>query len=167
MKKYLTNSKTNEKIYVIENDEHMLAHSSITQQILKEAVEKMEYEPPFSMKTIDLCRIVGTDNCVKTTEEDSVVWRKRKGRKIPSRIVVGKDPQPTKKITVGICKDDDGLNTVFTAFTGCLAPKELNDPSLSDAERPEAETFWATHALVCKPEELEAEEERKEDNINN
>ena len=69
------------------------------------------------------------------------------GRKNKSRIVCYREPEPTSLFTVGVCTDDDKLVTVFTAFPGPNAPKEMTDPRLTDAERADAIAFWSTHAL--------------------
>ena len=160
MKEFLAKDANGHDIYRIVDDAHMQAHT-IALSDIKEAIEKAGYEPPFGMLTVDLGRTVGPDNCIKTNENDRVENMIRKGRKAESRIVFGKAPEPTSKLTIGICKDDDGLQTLFTAFTGELAPKELSDPRLTDEERPAAEAFWTGHALVCQPEELEDSEKAR------
>ena len=134
--------------YAIENDQHMLAHSIKTED-LAEAVSKIEYVPTFWIGTVDLGRVVGKNACVEVTDADDIREECRPGRDLPSRVVYGRKMEDTTLMTVGICTDaDDGLVTVFTAFAGPKAPKELSDPRLTDAERPEAEVFWRTHALV-------------------
>lgn len=145
MKKLISESK---KIYKIINDSHMQAHSDITDELIAEAIEKIDYVPPFTMVTVDLGRIIGFDHCVKTTDSDSIIMKARTGRNTESRIVLNRSAEPTSLMTIGICRDDDGLDTIFTAFAGQKAPKELSDPRLSESERPEAEQFWACHALV-------------------
>ena len=160
MKEFIAKDANGHDIYRIVDNTHMQAHT-IAPSIIKEAIEKAGYEPPFGMLTVDLGKIVGTDNCIKTNENDRVENMIRQGRKAESRIVFGKAPEPTSKLTIGICRDDDGLQTLFTAFTGELAPKELSDPRLTDEERPAAEAFWAGHALVCQPEELEDSEKAR------
>lgn len=137
-------------IYVIMNNEHMMAHSGVTESLLKEALQKVEYTAPFWMETVDLGRPIGVDACVETTERDDVRYECRPGRTTKSRMVYGRKPAPTSLLTIGICTDDDGLDTVFTAFPGLKAPKELTDPSLKEAERKEAEAFWSTHALCAE-----------------
>jgi hypothetical protein len=63
----------------------------------------------------------------------------------------------TSLITIGICLDDDGVHTLFTAFYGKLAPREPWDPSLPDQDRAESEEFWKTHAIVATPDEIDWE----------
>lgn len=70
--------------------------------------------------------------------------------KASSRLVRGRKAEPTTKMVIGICNDpdDNGVVTLFTAFFGVKAPKELADPRMTEAERPDAERFWANHSLV-------------------
>lgn len=150
MKKKINVTKNGKEVYVIVDDAHMQAHPQITEALLAEAIGKVDYKPPFQMVTVDMGRTIGTDPCVSTGPDDKIVWQARKGRTTPSRMVLGREPEATNLVTVGICTDDDGLETVFTAFPGQLAPKELHDPRLREDERPEAEAFWAVHALVAE-----------------
>lgn len=159
---YLGKTSNGKEIYMIENSVHMLAHSGITSEILAEAIEHLgdRYTGPFGMYEVDFGRIIGTDNCVAIESGDDVRMMYRKGRQGKSPVVFGKEPAETTILTIGICTDsDDELkrDTIFTAFTGQLAPKEPWDPRLKDEERAESERFWASYALVCKPEELDDE----------
>jgi len=160
MKKFICKTKNNFEVYIIENNKHMEAHSSITEAMLEKALKKIIYTPTFWMGTVELDTFTGFDNCVETSEGDDIRYECRPGREIRSRLVYGRQPEETNLITIGLCTDDeDGLVTVFTAFPGQKAPKELEDPRLTEEERPEAEAFWATHALC-------AEEKEKEENMN-
>lgn len=147
-KKIIARSVNAFEVFAIEDDQHMLAHP-VAEEHLKEAISRVELKPPFGFYTVDLGRVVGTTACVKTDDSDDIRMECRLGRDLPSRMVYGREAEDTQLLTVGICTDDDGLETVFTAFYGEMAPKELSDPRLSDAERPEAEAFWATHALIA------------------
>ena len=147
-KKMLNESVNSYKVFSIIDDEHMIAHP-VDEEHLVEAISKVVLRPPFGFYTVDLGRPVGTSALVETTDRDDIRMECRPGRNAVSRMVYGRSAEPTALLTIGICTDDDGLETVFTAFYGQLAPKELSDPRLTDAERLEAEAFWATHALVA------------------
>lgn len=149
MKEYVATTANGFKVYRIVNDVHMLAHKDADEnkQLLAEAVEKVVYTNPFWMETLDMGRIIGKDGCVEVTEEDDTCWACRPGRKLPSHLVFNKQPVETPYFTVGMCTDNDGLVTIFTAFAGKKAPKEPLDPTLKEEERAESEAFWATHAL--------------------
>lgn len=150
MKKNIATTNNGINVSVIIENEHMLAHPSVTDEILAEALTKVEYAPPFWMGTVDIGRVIGTDACVETTDADDIRYECRPGREIKSRMVYGRKPESTTLLTIGICTDDDGIETVFTAFPGLKAPKELEDPRLTESERAEAEAFWATHALCAE-----------------
>ena len=149
MKKLIGKTKNNLNVYVILDNKHMLAHASVTEKLLIEALAKITYTKPFWMGTVELDHVTGKNACVETTKEDDVRLEARPGRETLSRVVYSRTPEETTLLTVGICTDDDGLETVFTAFPGPKVPKELSDPRLTEEERPEAEAFWANHAL-CK-----------------
>ena len=42
------------EVYVIVNDEHMKAHADATNQLIAEAIQKVEYIPTFWMNSIDM-----------------------------------------------------------------------------------------------------------------
>jgi len=149
-KNFLAKTKNGFNVYVIVESEHMLAHKNVKETEIAEAISLITYSEPFQMEMVDLGRIIGRDNCITITEQDDIRFECRPGRTTLSKLVYGREPEPTSLLTVGICKDDDGLNTVFTAFYGAKAPKELDDPRLKPEEREEAEKFWATHALVTE-----------------
>lgn len=150
MKKEIGVTLNGHHVYVIINDSHMLAHASVTEKLLREAVSRIDYTSTFWMNEIDMGRVIGKDACVETTGVDDVRFEFRVGRKILSRVVYGREPEDTTILTVGLCTDDDGLVTVFTAFPGKKAPKELFDPYLTEKEKQEAEAFWACHALCVE-----------------
>jgi hypothetical protein len=151
IKEKIGNSLDGKQVYIIPENSHMEAHKTVKREHIAEAVSKVRIgDRAFLMETVDLGRTVGKNNCVQVpkTAETIVVLEKRKGRNYLSRMVYGMQPEDTSNITVGICLDDDGKFTIFTSFYGEVVPKELSDPSLKDEERPEAEAFWATHALI-------------------
>lgn len=147
MKKLVGKTANGYDVYVIENNNHMMAHKEVTHELIAEAASKVEYKPTFWMDSIDMGRVIGKDACVVTTEKDVIRMQCRLERKFKSRMVLNRESEDTTIFTLGLCTDDDGLVTVFTAFPGIKAPKELNDPRLREDERAEAEEFWSTHAL--------------------
>ena len=154
-KRLLGKSKDGQDVFVLAENEHMAAHAAVSETILAEGVGQIEISGrPFLMDTVDFGRIIGVDDCVAVTATDDVRLLRRKARKGLSRIVFGRKAEPTRLLTVGICRDDDNLLTVFTAFFGVKAPKEPWDCK-NDAEKTESDAFWATHALVFNPEALE------------
>lgn len=148
-KTFLEKTKNNVKIYIgSETLSHMEAHKNVEMAHVKKAIKKMEYNAPFSINPIDLGEVIGTDSCVTVGGCEEIKMMVRKNRDGATPIVFGRKAEPTSQIVIGICRDDDGLDTLFTAFYGQLAPKEPWDPRLKDEEREESKKFWSTHALV-------------------
>lgn len=158
-KELLATTKNGINIYVGEETyAHMAAHSAVKWEHVKEAIEMMDYKAPFTMQEINLNKVVGKDNCIIPTEEQKwyVIHATRKGRNHPSNVILNTiaEPADTTLICIGICTDDDGKDTLFTAFYGKLAPKEPED-CRDEEERMISEKFWSEHCLVCSEEELE------------
>ncbi len=148
-KKLLAVSATGAPVYVGEDTiNHMTAHSDVKMSDVAEAIKKLSYQAPFFIGPVDLQRVIGANSCVEVTAQDEVKMLRRKNRDGETPIVFNRQAEPTTQIVVGVCTDDDGLETLFTAFYGQLAPKEPWDPRLKDEEREESEAFWRTHALV-------------------
>lgn len=155
-KTFIATTNNNVDVYMCESTyEHMLAHPDVQMSDIKEAIEKMVYTAPFQMAQVDLERICGKDACISIPAGMKPEMRTRKGRQGKTPVFLsGVEAADTSLLTLGICKDDDGKDTVFTAFYGQLAPKEPWDPRLSDSERSEAEQFWISHALVVTADQL-------------
>lgn len=147
------------EIYAINQDKHMAAHAYVTDTMLAEALSLIDYDAPFWMESVDVGHIIGTDNCVSVSNMDDVRMLYRKGRSGRTPILFGREAPKTSLLTIGIFHDNkDGLETIFTSFTGAKAPKEPWDPSLKSEEaKAEAERFWATHALVYDESAIDSE----------
>ena len=156
-KKFIGTTGNGFDVYMCESTySHMLAHPDVQMDDIKEAISKIDYKAPFQMAQVDLGRICGKDACIEIPAGMNPEMRTRKGRQGKTPVFLsGVEAADTSILTVGICKDDDGKDTLFTAFYGQLAPKEPWDTRLSDSERSEAESFWASHALVVTADQLE------------
>lgn len=152
MKKEIAVTKNGIVVFGIINNEHMIAHSQVQDNHISEAIAEISLEAPFFMESVDLGKNIGFDNCIEVTDNDDVRMMRRIGRRGDSRIVFGKKAAPTSLITVGVCLDDDGLYTLFTAFYGQKAPKEPWD-CRNEEELTESEAFWLNHALVYTRDE--------------
>jgi len=82
-------------------------------------------------------------------------WGRRKGRNLPSHLVVGKKA-PTDRLCVWGLWQEDGSFLLHTIYPGRAAPREIHDPELALAELPAAIGFWTRHAIVVGPGEWEA-----------
>lgn len=158
-KSFLARTVSNQDVYIdTKTKEHMQAHPDVKMAHIVEAIGKIgDYNGAFRIGsvTLDHEEPIGTNNCVEMQKGDVVVPVYRKGREGTTLIVIGKEGAPTDQITIGICKDEDGKDTMFTAFYGPISPKELHsygpDETLSAQEKEEKEIarkFWSEHALV-------------------
>lgn len=150
-KTLLNETKNNKKVFICDETlKHMEAHPDVSINHVKEAIKNISLDGGFFMESVDMGRVVGKDHCIYVAPEN---WRNVKMVKRPNRkgltptIVL--PPVETTLLTIGICMDDDGLYTIFTAFYGVKAPKEPWDTN-SDSERSESEKFWACHALCVE-----------------
>lgn len=155
-KTFIAKTSNGIEVYMCESTyNHMMAHPDVKMGDIKEGISKMSYKAPFQIKAVDLGRICGKDACIEIPAGMKPEMRTRKGRQGKTPVFIsGVEAADTSLITVGICKDDDGKDTVFTAFYGQLAPKEPWDQRLSDSERSESEKFWTSHALVVTADQL-------------
>lgn len=147
-KTFLNETKNNKKVFICDETlKHMEAHPDVSITHIKEAIQNISLDGGFFMESIDMGRVVGKDHCLAVSPENwsKVKMVKRPNRKGPTPMIKA-NPQDTSLITIGICLDDDGIWTLFTAFYGVKAPKEPWDTN-SDSERSESEKFWTCHAL--------------------
>ena len=148
-KKILATDKENNKVYICNDTlSHMKAHPDVDINHIRKAINNIALSGTFFMESIDLHEIIGKDHCVfvpeERREEVKMIQRPNRDGLTP---MIGIEAQSTSLITIGLCVDDDGLWTMFTAFYGVKAPKEPWDKTLSESEREESEEFWSTHAL--------------------
>ena len=156
-------TRNNIEVLVTEKTmEHMAAHAGVDANLIAEAVAKLDYVGPFFIETVDLGRVIGKSSCVTVGPEDKVAhyYRKNRAGKTP---FVGKEPEDTSCITIGICddRDNDGAPTLFTAFYGVKAPREPWDAK-SPEEEEESRKFWSTHALSYDRSAIDWEREEAE-----
>lgn len=157
-KKFIATTRTGKAVYMCSDTyEHMMGHPDVRIEDIKEAVEKSNYVGPFNMASIDLGRTVGKDGCIRVPEgmTPHMLYRKGRDGKTPVFFEDEAEAADTTLVIVGICTDDDGLDTVFTTFYGQLAPKESWDPRLKEEERKESEEFWKNHALVISKDSID------------
>lgn len=146
-KEFLCSTENNVAVFICkETKEHMAAHLDVDINHIKKTIIKMSINDSFIMETVDLGYTIGVDHCVDVTNAmETVTMEQRPNRNglTPTTTLPGTE---TSKITIGICKDDDGLYTLFTAFYGIKAPREPWDCK-TESERSESENFWKNHAI--------------------
>jgi len=134
-------------------------HIHCNLDLLREGLELAGIQDvPFARYPVVFDHAISTDRCVKTTEADRIVMWQRPTRAGATRMVLGRQPDPTNEMLIVVCQDTDngGRLTIVTAYTGKPGTKEPWDPNFrSEEERKAAEAFWATHALIPTAEELD------------
>ena len=158
----LTKDKIVVEIYDNYAATHGAAHPEITEADLASAIAEISLgEKKFFISEIALEEVKFSNNCVTVNDGDVIEYRRRPNRDGETPFVVGRKPDKTNKMVIGICFDDpakggDGQMTVFTAFGGILAPREPWDKNIrSHEEMEESIRFWGdpqkgvrgTHAL--------------------
>lgn len=131
--------------------------------VLREMIGRIELhlgENDCSISTLDMGRVMGTDNCLETCEGDTIVMFHRPTgngdvRAYPSRMIMNREAQPTTMMTLIIGNAiPEKLPLVYAYYAGIAAEREPGDPSLVTPEEIRvAEEFWAHHALVPTEEE--------------
>lgn len=127
--------KTNIKLHILENPK-LIEH-------IKEAVEQSDIFGEKVVLEVDLGRIVGTTSMVEITEEDEIVWAKRKGRDKYSKFVKNREATPTDKVVAILFKKEGGY-LLWSGWCGELLPQEPDDDGGTRTSR----EFESTHALV-------------------
>ena len=94
-KKHIGLTADNIYVYAIIDNKHMLSHTDVSEELIKEAIKKVTFglENNERMITVDMGRIIGKQACVPTTPEDKIVLARRPGQPHPSRIVCYKNPR--------------------------------------------------------------------------
>lgn len=130
------------------------------------------FELPEELGSVE-CGLYGPAVGDDPVHKQAVEYLRRGSRTYVSRVLIGGRTRPTQTVTVVagphdvVCPECSGLAAtatmcsacygtgldripciLYTAFGGPLAPKEVNDPNLTDDERVESIKFWGVHALA-------------------
>ena len=81
-------------------------------------------------------------------------WARRRGRRIPSHLLVGRK-RPTRWLCIWGTWRDRGTFELHTLYPGRAAPREIHDPTIAAGDLPGAIRFWTRHAIVVDPGEWE------------
>lgn len=142
----------------------ILLKDSHTDHVSKEIVDYVlglfKAKQSFFIETIELPDGLGLVECglYGPAAGDLAVWEmhvwhaKRPGRSWMSRLI-NKPPRQTKVLTVVAGPYGGHPCVLYTVYGGPVAPRELDDPSLTNiAEYEAAKAFWAEHALSGAPQ---------------
>lgn len=110
----------------------------------------------FFKATVDFGRIIGERGCVPVDQNPGMAqhFAFRKGRALPSHVVVDVPKVPSSNFTMMAFKGRLGDWILITGYVGDSTPMEPNDPKLirGSDEFNKALEFWTCHALVYEPE---------------
>jgi len=114
--------------------------------LLPEVFEKIESGGrEILVEEVDLGRIVGKTTCVKTSQDDEILWERRDNRKGFTRFVLGREPEDSSSVVIVLKQADEaGVYVCLTAYIGTYSEPEPWDKRASA----ESEAFWENHAMV-------------------
>lgn len=141
--------KTADKMNVQANIAHMQQHLDVI-PFLDEVVSKIDTKnQEFIKVSIEMGRIIGKTNLVKTTPDDEIVYAIRTGRRILTRFVKNRQGDDCSTVCI-ILKKLDGIRyKLLTAYIGRLGEKEAGDHSIqTEEEYATCKGFWDHHALT-------------------
>lgn len=129
---------------------HLVAHPEAG-ELLEEAIAMINLpEGTFLMTTVEFDRVIGTNACLPAENTKVLHFSVRSGRDVPTRVLVGQTPEPTKLFTILAFKGKDEW-VLITGFVGPQAPREPHDAYFADKrdsdEFRKALEFWTSHGL--------------------
>jgi len=114
---------------------------------------------------IDFKKDIGFDQCVKTNNDDEIIFAKRKGRANYTKYVKNRNPIICQSLTISLIKSEVNQNVyhILTAYIGkpnmdnkWLINKKIiseNQKLLKQA----MQEFWKNHALIYNEEDIQTE----------
>jgi len=145
--------KTSDGVEVWDKEDSHL-HAGVS-ELLQEALDQVTVgDATDVVKTeVKFPKDIGVSHLVETTEEDDIYYAARPPREDESRMVRGREPVPTKSLTVMVYPLEEGKAVLLTAYLGSPSPRE---PVGEFADDTESKEFWATHALIEEETEKKA-----------
>ncbi len=140
-------AKTKDGFSVQIPKKHMKLHAQDIPAVI-DALAQIEAKGENFIKTCyDFGRLIGFTVCVKTTDDDDIVFASRVGRSTKTRFVRNRQPAPCSTVTIIMTRTADGYRLI-TGYIGGLAEREVDDPAISSAEEfKRCLKFWSEHAL--------------------
>lgn len=146
MKTLLCVSKNGEKVWCdVENSNlrlHVIENPNLL-ACIKEAIEKSDLEGEKVALQTDLGRSIGLTSCVRTSDEDEIVYAKRIDREKYTRFVKNRKLVSTNHVVAILFKKPDGY-LLWSGWCGELLPQEPDGQGGTRTKR----SFERTHALV-------------------
>lgn len=105
----------------------------------------------FTVIQIDFDQEIGFCNVVSTTEQDTIFYIKRLGRKGLSRFVLGRESEPCQSIVLVLKKAEEGnFFLLITAYIG-----RISQPEPWDKDSQISREYWNSHAFVMDTEPVD------------
>lgn len=142
MKQFLGKTTDGFDVILDDNNTHVAYHLLETPDLIDLVIEALPRVEANGQDQVvferDMGRVVGTTNLAETSDQDEIIYAKRKGRDTYSRFVKNRDVIPTQYIVVVLRKTVDGY-LLWTAMCGRLLPQDAYDKN----------SEWSkTHAMV-------------------
>jgi len=134
----------------LHTDSHL--DHSVPEHVVEALLARFASRDGFFIETVEVneqipCALIGPATGHPEVTEDQVHYGRRGQREYPSRLI-DRTPSVVNTVTV-IAGPHDGKDcVVYTIYGGPCAPKEPNDPTLTEDLREESEEFWSVHALA-------------------
>jgi len=112
--------------------------------IIKEALVNNNLKGLHMEVEIDMGRVIGSTDIVETSEKDNIYYAQPVKNANYSRFVKNRPPQPSRKLTIIVQKDDIGNYEVTDTWIGPCSPPFPGHENATDESRP----YWENHALV-------------------
>lgn len=152
-KEFLGKTKNGCDVYVDLETSHAATHIQDTPELLglvKGALQEIEPTENYHEFELDMGHVIGTSDLVETSEDDEIVYAKRRNRDTYTRFVRNKDPIPTQFLTLCLEKMNDDAYNLYSTWAGPNCPSSPD----SIVATPESKPFWEKHALVWGTQEV-------------
>ena len=128
---------------IVDKVGHAVEHCGYS--LLQKALELADLSQSGTIKqTVYFPYPVGYHECVETTDDDQIIYLKRRGRRNASRFVLNKTPEACCSVHL-ILKIKDTTVKIASAWVGIESQPE---PSSQLADENSA-MFWKNHALIA------------------
>lgn len=133
---------------IVDYNGHAINHCGY--KLLQAALEQVDFEAicPKEVVEITVCfdKPVGYQECVKTSESDTIIYLQRTARANVSRFVLNRQPELCQSVFLVLGRRGDTNKYVFrTAFVGEKSAREPWDRNATDLDV----RFWENHGLVA------------------
>ncbi len=156
--KFLGESKNGQKVFTeVENTNvglHIIENPELL-DLVSELIRQSEISGENVGIEYDFGKVIGKTSCVETTDEDEVVYAKRKQRDSFSRFVKNRQLEDTTLVSAVFFKKEYGY-LLWSAWCGALVQTSPD----SEGRMKTSEGFWRNHALVYDKELIQEDSEQ-------